>query len=132
MARLGIHGNYGYEGWKTGVATQGFGTQQHIGSTGYVSCTGNKESKTFAADSILMFKVDQGLWFQAVGCDIDVEFTLEQCAYATSKEANDKGLVHWCNKVTVSKDTIVESPIFGFSAIKVTFKGNGIFYAVAR
>ena len=131
--RVNFHGNYGYEGWKTGIATQGFGKQQHITATGHISYAGNPDKPAIiAADSILMFKMDQGLWFQAVGCDMDVEFTLENVAYATDKSANKQNLIHWCNKVTIPKNTVIESPFFGFSAIKVTFKGTGIFYAVGR
>ena len=134
--RTNIRGSFGSYNYLSNhdSSTQGFGIQQqNNGPVGYVSVAGNTETpRVIANGSILYYTVDQGLWFQAVGCDIDVEYTLEPAQYAQSEDANEHGLVHWCNKVTVAKDTIVESDIRGFSAIKATFKGNGILYVAAR
>lgn len=134
--RKSIRGSFGSYNYLSnhGSSTQGFGVQQqNNGPVGYVSVAGNAEApRVIANGSILYYAVDQGVWFQAVGCDIDIEYTLEPVQYAQSEEANKNGLVHWCNKLTVTKDTIVESEIRGFSAIKATFKGNGILYVAAR
>ena len=130
-----IRGNFGSYNFllPPNGATQGLGVQQNNTPLGYASICGDTEHPgILQGTSVLAFKVDQGVWFQASGCDIDVEYTLEPWNYAVSPEANEKGLVHWCNKVAVAENTIVESDIRGFSAIKATFKGTGILYVIAR
>lgn len=134
--RKNIRGSFGSYNYLSnhGSSTQGFGIQQqNNGPVGYVAAAGCPERPCVISNgSVLYYAVDQGVWFQAVGCDIDIEYTLEPVQYAQSEEANEKGLIHWCNKVTVKKDTIVESEIRGFSAIKATFSGTGILYIAAR
>lgn len=134
--RANVRGSFGSYNYRPveGSSTQGFGVaQQNNGPVGFVSAAGTPEKPCVIANiSILNYAVDQGVWFQAVGCDIDIEYTLEPVQYALSEDANENNLVHWCNKVTVAKDTIVESEIRGFSAVKATFKGTGILYMVAR
>lgn len=133
--RASIHGNFGYagRGINDGGSTQGFGIQTAQQATGYVSVAGKAgESKYIPANAVLTFAIDQGVWFQAVGSAVDVEFTLEPQNYAMSEEANKNNLVHWCNKQTVSPDTIVPADIYAFSALKVTFTADGIFYVCVR
>lgn len=133
--KIYARGNFGtiYPIRNQGASTQGMGTQQSNTCLGYSALIGDEQHPQYLqAVGTLSFKVDQGIWFQAVGCDIDVDFTLEPSDYALSKEANDQGLVHWCNTLPVKKDTIVESEIRGFSVIRATFHGRGILYMVAR
>ena len=129
----GSFGSYNYF-LNHGSSTQGFGIQQqNNGPVGYLSVAGDSEKPKIIPNSgVLYYAIDQGIWFQAVGCDIDIEYTLEPVQYAQSEEANENNLVHWCNKLTVAKDTIVESDLRGFSAIKATFKDKGILYVLAR
>ena len=128
-----IRGNYGFAGRQFNPsATQGFGKQANNSVVSNLSIAGNNESVYVQASGILCLKYDQGMSFQAVGCDIDIEYTNENWNFACSAEANEKGAVHWCNKVTVSKDTIVVNAIPAFCALKITFKGQGICYLAAR
>lgn len=128
------HGNYGYAGnhRETSMASSGMGIQASNQCGGFLAITGKAgESKYVQAGSIFCFKTDQGFWVQAVGSDVDLEYTLEPWSLACSPSANKAGLVHWCSKLSVKANTIEQSSILA-SAMKVTFKEDGIFYMYAR
>ena len=129
-----IRGNYGFAGRQLGhlQSSQGFGKQANASIVSNLSIAGNNESFYIPANSILAFCYDQGMTFQAVGCDVDIEYTNENWNFACSEEANQKGGVHWCNKLTVSKDTIEVNKVPAFNALKITFNGQGICYLAAR
>lgn len=115
------------------TSTHGIGKQQTIQPNGFCSCAGKKgEVKYLPCNSILISKVDQGVWMQAVGASIDVEYTLEPASMSIDEEINKNNGVHWCNKQTLTPGKIDPADIFGFSAIKLTFSGDAIFYAVTR
>lgn len=130
-----IMGNHGFGGRQLPAqmrSVQGFGKQAHNSIVANLSITGSNESVYVQATSLLCLLYDQGMSMQAVGCDIDIEYTNENWDFACSKEANDRGAVHWCNKVTVKQNTIEVNQIPAFCALKITFNGTGICYLAAR
>ena len=130
-----IMGNHGFGGRQLGnqlKSMQGFGKQSHNSVVSNLSITGSNNSVYIQATSLLCLKYDQGMTMQAVGCDIDIEYTNENWDFACSEEANAKGAVHWCNKLTVKQDTIEINQVPAFCALKITFNGTGICYLAAR
>lgn len=133
--RSNIHGNYGYEGHglSKGGATQGFGTQVNNSIVANLSIAGSADKVVYIpATAILSLKYDQGLSFQAVGCDVEVSYTNENWNYACSQQANESNLIHWCNTLTVKQGTIQPSELLAFCALRLVFKGTGILYLAAR
>ena len=125
-----FRGNYGSHFYHLGTATQGVGSAQHLNPMGWCSCHGENTSFVIPGGYITATKEDQGTWFQAVGCEITIEFTLESVPYSVQESRAES--MHWCNAMTLTPGTIIESPIKAFSAIRITFNGRGIFYAAAR
>ena len=84
-----------------------------------------------AADCTTTNKVDQGYYFQSVGGDVTVDHTLQNAAMAANPDPAVQASVDWCNPLTVTPGTILQSAL-GFSAIRITFSADGEFYVVAR
>ena len=127
-----FRGNYGAY-YRNSNATQGIGKQQRNRAVGNVSVIAQEAGEFYvSASSIMCLKYDQGGCLQATGSDVEVSFTCEPADFATDKQANEKGLVHWCNTLTVKTDTIEAFPIPAFSALKAKFSAPGILYIVTR
>lgn len=130
-----IRGNHGYAGRQLNGhfrSTQGFGRQSSNSVVSNVSIAGSNESIYLQASSLLVLSYDQGMTIQAVGCDIDIEYTNENWEFACSEEANANNSVHWCNKLSVKQNTMEVNSIPAFTALKITFNGTGICYLAAR
>ena len=126
-----FRGNYG--AYLRGSLSQGVGKQQANTVLGYIAITADEAGEKYlSANSLFTSFYDQGGCLQAVGSAVEVSFTLENADFATDETANKKGLVHWCNSLTVSPDKIETFPIPAFSAMKIKFTAPGILYIATR
>lgn len=76
-------------------------------------------------------RVQQGYYFQS-GAGATVDFTLANANMATDASPGAQDNVQWANTLTVANDgTIVKAEVC-FTAIRITFTGDGEVYVLAR
>jgi len=130
MGYVVFQGNH-HHGYK-GKGSWGTGDQNVTVQLGWGSATGKDgDVCLIQLSSMVTGDINQGVFFQSE-CPVTVDYTLCNPGIAISPDPENQAMTMWTNPQSVAANQMVKADWPVFTVIKVTFNGDGTFYAGVR
>lgn len=130
MGRPIFKGNH-HRGY-IGHGSEGVGVQDVTVQMGWGSVTGKTGDVAFIQlSSLAITDINQGVFFQSE-CPVVIDYTLCNPSMSISFDPDIQASVLWDGAQAIPVGTMTEAEFGVFTAVRVTFNGNGTLYMGVR